>query len=262
MVESKQFIDIIQFISMGFLRLGETFTQRTQLEPVDEKTQQNQETLRNILPVKPVFILDLHGSSLSPFHTGLSITFNQNIENIIAPVAAKNYFFPPFRLFYSAVTSMSGIQAFPVLRRYDKRSGLENIISFLYNEDYNQPESYFEQVETAINESWPNTIIFSATFKKNKPHLLVHRGVRSILKMGLPAFFTASYLDKSTNLYHAFLSKPLPSFDEKTPDSEINIAVGLAHYNLAEHAFKLNPNLTTKPIPNQEYLSALLANSF
>jgi len=163
---------------------------------------------------------------------------------------------------------MSGIQAFPILRRYDDPAKLGNRISLLYqklfnrNEDYNQPRSYFEQVKTAINESWPNTIIASATFRKNKPSLPVHNGVRSILKMGLPAFFTASYLDESTNLYHTFLSESLPNFDKKTPNSEINIAVRRAHYNLAEHAFQLNPNLTTKPIPNQKYLSALLTNSF
>lgn len=268
MVESERFIDIRQASVIGFLRIGETFTQRTLLEPIDEKTQQNLETLGNILPVKPALILDLHSSTLNPFHTGLTVTHNTNIENIIAPVAANNYFFPPLRFFYSAVTNMPGIKTFPVLRKYDNPAKLGNMVSLLYqklfnhNEEYNQPKSYFEQVETAINESWPNTIIFSATFKKNKPHLLVHNGVRSILKMGLPAFFTASYLDKSTNLYHTFVSEPLPNFDKKTPDSEINMAVGLAHHNLAEHAFQSNPNLTTEPIPNKEYLSALMTNSF
>ena len=268
MAKPEQFIDISQARAIGFLRIGETFAQKTHLESVNEETQQNLETLRNILPEKPAFILDLHNSSLDPFHSGLSLTHHLNIENIIAPVAAINYFFPPFRLFYSAITGMPGIKAYPVLREYDKRLSFENIASslnqkFLYrNEGYNQPGSYFKQIKTAISESWPNTLIGAAAFRKNKPHLLLHKGVLLILKMGLPAFFTASYLDKSTNLYHTFLSKPLPSFDKKTPDSEINTAIGLAHYNLAEHAFQLNPNLTTKPIPNQEYLSALLTNSF
>jgi len=267
-VESKQFIDIKRARAIGFLRLGETFTQKTNLEPINEKTQQSLETLRNILPIKPALILDLHSNPLDLFHTGLTLTHNLNIENIIAPVAANNYFFPPLRLFYSAVIDMPGIKAFPVLRKHDNPAKLGNIVSrlsqitFNRGEKYNQPKSYFEQVETAINESWPHTIIFSATFKKNKPYLPVYNGVQSILKMGLPSFFTASYLDESTNLYHTFLSKPLPNFDEKTPGSEINTAIRLAHSNLAEYAFQLNPNLTTKSIPNQEYLSALLTNSF
>lgn len=218
--------------------LGEILANRTEFSS-DEKTQRGLVRANEALDKSGMVVLDAHLSSFDIIATGIALSEKLEIKKLVAAVSAHDYNYPIFRKgFFSRMTSLDGIELYPVYRTDDLEDRKRRVVyeKALNSEGIREAVmQYFKRTQEVIHD--PHQIVLVSAYNGvNRLGEKLSPGVKRLLKRGYPGLCSYTVFDRKARKFRSFLTEHLLEFSSETEVSEIYSQILSAHKGLIERA--------------------------